>query len=76
MNLVQLTTAPDQITAETWRGLLEDEGVPAVVRAGDTSTFLGVSPYPCGILVAEDQLDRARKLLESRLGNVEEEPPV
>ena len=75
MKLALLTTAPNQITAETWRGLLDDEGIPAVVRGGDMSSFLGVSAYSCRILVAEDQLDRARKLLESRLSSDEEELP-
>ena len=57
-----LTTAPDQIVAEMWRDMLAKEGVPARVRPGDVSTFLGVSSYPCRILVAEDQLETAREL--------------
>ena len=57
-----LTTAPDQIQAEMWRDMLVKEGVPAVIRPGDTSTFLGVSVYPCRILVADDKLERAREI--------------
>ena len=64
MKLALLTTAPDQITAETWCELLEYQGVPAMVRAGDTSAFLGVSVYPCRILVAENHIHHARKILE------------
>ena len=68
MKWVDLATAPDQLHAEMWRDLLVEKGIPAVVRPGDTSTFLGVSAYPCRVMVAEDRLERARELIEPRLG--------
>jgi hypothetical protein len=60
---VYLATAPDQLVAEMWRDMLAEEGVAALVRAGDTSSFLGVSAYPCRLLVAEHQLERAEAVM-------------
>ena len=67
MSWVHLTTAPDQIVAEMWTGLLRNEGVSALIRPGDTASFLGVSAYPCRIIVRDHQLDHAREVLESQL---------
>ncbi len=68
MNWTYLATAPDQLVAEMWSGALRDHGIPATVRPGDTASFLGVSAYPCRILVDEERLDQAREVLESELG--------
>ena len=65
---VYLTTAPDQLTAEMWQELLRNENVPAMVRAGDTASFMGVSSAPCQLMVLEEHLQEARRLLENRLG--------
>ncbi len=65
---VYLTTAPDQITAEMWRELLRNQDVPAMIRAGDTASFLGVSGAPCRRMVPEERLQEARTLLEEHLG--------
>ena len=67
MKWVYLATAEDQIVAEMWRDLLINGGVPANIRASDTSTFLGVNNYPCRLQV---DLDRARELLEQHLGRM------
>lgn len=72
MRWVYLTTAPDQLQAEMWRDLLVEEGVPALVRGGDMSSFLGVSAQPCRIMVADDRVERAREVLGERL-NPEDE---
>ncbi len=66
--LVYLTTAPEQLTAEMWRELLHNEGIPAVIRAGDTASFLGVSNAPCRLMVPEERLQEARRLVEEHLG--------
>ncbi|MEE8204598.1 MAG: DUF2007 domain-containing protein [Dehalococcoidales bacterium] len=58
-----LTVAPDQLTAELWCELLLREDIPAVVNPGDTASFMGVSPLPCRLMVAEEYLERARQLL-------------
>ena len=66
--LVYLTTAPDQITAEMWQEFLRGENVTVVIRAGDTASFLGVTGAPCRMLVSEDTLEEARRVLEEQLG--------
>jgi len=68
MKWVYLASAPDQLTAEMWRGLLLDAEIAAIIRAGDTTTFLGVSPFPCRLMVREDDVARARGVLEEFLG--------
>ena len=65
---VYLTTAPDQLTAEMWRGLLNNEGIPAMVRAGDTASYLGVFAGPTRILVDAAALEEATRFLEEQLG--------
>ena len=65
---VYLATAPDQLVAEMWRDLLRGDGLPVVIRAGDTSSFLGVTGHPCRIMVQEDSLAEAREKLEGHLG--------
>ena len=65
---VYLTTAPDQLTAELWRGLLQEEGFRVMIRAGDTASFLGVTPAPCRLMVPEERLEEMRAFLEERLG--------
>jgi hypothetical protein len=65
---VTLTTAPDQIVAEMWREALVSEGVVAALRSGDTTSFLGVTLLPCRVVVADDDLARAKEILEDQLG--------
>ena len=67
MKWVLLTTAPDQLVAEMWRDLLKGEGVSALIRPGDTVSFLGVSTYPCRIMVRESELEEAREILAGHL---------
>lgn len=61
-------TAPDQTTAEMWRGLLEAAGVPSTLAPTDAVSFLGVSAAPCRVLVPEKLVKRARAVLEQQLG--------
>jgi len=68
LSWVYLATAPDQLVAEMWRDLLVGDGIAALVRSGDTASYLGVSAYPCRVLVREDDRERAKKTLEDRLG--------
>jgi hypothetical protein len=64
---VLVATAPDQITAESWRDLLVDENGPAHLQPGDTSSFLGVSGLPCGVMVPETLLGEAQGILNENL---------
>lgn len=68
MKWVNLVAAPDQLAAEMWSEHLTRRGVPTLVRAGDTASFLGVSAYPCRILVDDEYLDEARQILKEDLG--------
>ena len=67
-----LATAPDQLTAEMWKELLEGEGIPALVPEA-TFSFLGPSPVPCRLLVPEHRLEEAKAVLESLTAAPEEE---
>ena len=70
MNRVLLTTAPDQLVAEMWCELLRGEDVPAVIRPSDAmSSYMGVTVYPCRIMVWQDHLPRAREILGAHLGH-------
>ena len=64
MKWVLAATAPDQLMAEMWGGLLANSGIPFRLSPGDTSAFLGLSLRPCGIQVQEDRLEEARMVLE------------
>lgn len=66
---MHLATARDQLEAEIWCNRLGDEGVRAMIRPGDATSFLGVSPYPTRVQVLEEDLERARKVL----GNLPDE---
>lgn len=59
-----LVTAPDQLTAEMWREYLLKNDVPAMLRASDASSFLGLSWFPCRLMVPVEHLPRAHELLE------------
>jgi hypothetical protein len=64
---VPLTTAPDQLTAEIWRGLLESEGIPAMLAPGDAASYLGLAATPCRLLVPDAVLEVARRALDGEL---------
>jgi len=63
--LVAVATAPSQLVAEMWRGMLHEEGIPAVVQTSDGYAYLGALS-PCRVLVAAYQADEARALLDSQ----------
>jgi hypothetical protein len=60
-----LTTAPDQLTAEIWRDILVQEGIPAMINPEDSVSFLGVSSFPCRIMVASGYSKQAKEILAS-----------
>jgi hypothetical protein len=66
---VAIATAPGELVAEVWRGMLVEEGFSAAVSPGDTMTsYLGVTPLPCRVMVPEDQAEEARKVLAASFG--------
>jgi hypothetical protein len=60
-----LTTAPDQLTAEIWTDILNQNGVPAVINPQDAISFMGVSSLPCRIMVAYGYRQQAQDILDS-----------
>ena len=71
--IVELTSAPDQLTAEMWRDILLQEGVPTAINAGDVASFLGVSSWPCRLMVKAGDLVRARAILDDIDFNADDE---
>jgi hypothetical protein len=72
---VYLTTAPDQLTAEMWVELLSHQGIPAMIRPQDMTSFLGTSVLGCRLIVPKEHLEEARTALEDSLGEPEPDGP-
>ncbi len=64
---VEFATAPDQLTAETWAGLVRNEGCPCAVKS-DGIPFLGVSLMPVRLMAPEERAGEAQGILERFLG--------
>ncbi len=69
---IVLTTAPDQLTAEIWQDILRQQGIAAVVNPEDSVSFLGVSAFPCRIMVAPGDLGRGQEILAGLQAEEEE----
>ena len=63
MPWVLAATAPTQLLAELWAGLLDLEEIPTRVVPSDTSMFGGVMSLPCRLMVPDDRLSDAQALL-------------
>ncbi len=68
---MEFATAPDQLTAETWAGLVRNEGCPCAVKS-DGIPFLGVSALPVRLMAPEERVGEAVGILERFLGVDEE----
>ena len=68
-----LATAPDQLTAEIWKDILIQNGIPAMINPQDAISFMGVSSLPCRIMVAYGYRQKAKEVLDS-LQQPAEEP--
>ena len=62
-------TAPDQLTAESWLGLVRNAGIECKLQPGDTVAFLGVSGLPTRIMARSDYVENALTILNAYLGN-------
>jgi len=58
-----VATAPDQLSAEMWQELLEQEGIPSLLEPAGTFSFLGPSTSPCRVMVPDARLDEAKAIL-------------
>ena len=65
-------TAPDQLTAEMWRDLVQQAGIECAIRAGDTVSFLGLAAHPVRLVTRRGDLARARAALDAALGREED----
>ena len=63
MKWTSAATAPNQLTAEIWCDLLQEQGIPAVIEPRDAVSFLGISSRPCRVMVPEDRVEEARAML-------------
>ena len=59
---VEFATAPDQLIAETWAGLVRNEGCPCAVKS-DGIPFLGPSVMPTRLMAPEERVEEARGIL-------------
>ena len=64
MEWEKVAVAPDQLTAEMWREILLDQGIPTMIRPGDVTSFLGVSAMPVALLVPTDRVSEAKDVLD------------
>ena len=60
---VHLATAPDQLVAEVWVGMLQNAGLRAMIQPSDAVSFMGVTAYGCRVLTVDEDLEAARDLL-------------
>lgn len=60
----EAAVAPDQVVAEMWQEYLADQEVPSMLEPSDVVSFLGVSGNPVRLLVPEDLLEEAQRLID------------
>ncbi len=60
----EVIATTSQLTAELWQDYLQQQGIPVAILAGDTMSFLGVSPFPCRVMTTKEHAKRALELLE------------
>ncbi len=63
--IVEIAVAPNEITADMWRQVLEDEGIIVALKPGGAGFSFGSSALmEHFVLVREDQADRARSIID------------
>jgi hypothetical protein len=63
-NVVEIAVAPNEITADMWRQVLEDEGIIVALKPGGAGFAFGSSALmEHFVLVREDQAERARAII-------------
>lgn len=64
---ITLTTAPDEMIAESWREILTEEQIPSRLAPGDVSSIFGTAGLPVRLLVPTTFFDQANNLLTDTL---------
>lgn len=67
MEWVPIASVPQQI-GEMFQDLLWKEGIVSRLETVSPGSFLGVSPYPCRVLVRSEQADFAAAYLREVTG--------
>lgn len=63
-SVVEVAVAPNEITADMWRQVLEDEGIIVALKPGGAGFAFGSSALmEHYVLVREDQAERARAII-------------
>jgi hypothetical protein len=73
MNWKVLTTAPDQLIAESWCGLIRSAGIDCKLQPGDAVGFMGVSVFPVRIMVDAPNIEAAQSVLDTYIAPDDEE---
>ena len=62
--VIQVAVAPNEITADMWRQVLEEEGIIVALKPGGAGFSFGSSALmEHFVLVREDQAERARSII-------------
>ena len=74
-NVVEIAVAPNEITADMWRQVLEDEGIIVALKPGGAGFAFGSSALmEHFVLVREDQAERARAIIAELESSDDEDP--
>jgi hypothetical protein len=78
IDLVELQRVPDEVSGVMMKGILENNGIDAILRAAKIPWYNGIastwSTYYWGkILVPKGELERSRKILDEYLKSLEDE---
>jgi hypothetical protein len=73
MNWKVLTTAPNQLIAESWCGLIRSAGIDCKLQSGDAVGFMGVSTFPVRIMVRASDVESAQSVLDSFISGPDED---
>jgi hypothetical protein len=72
--VVEVAVAPNEITADMWRQVLEDEGIVVALKPGGAGFSFGSSALmEHFVLVREDQAERARSIIAELESSDEED---
>jgi hypothetical protein len=71
--LVHVATTPDESLATMWSGILENEGIHALIKSGDLTAayYMPSLLSSCEIHVIASQAEQAKKILEPLIRDTE-----
>ena len=80
LELVELQKVSDEVSGVMMKGILENNGISAILRAAKIPWYNGIastwSTYYWGrLLVPKEDLERSRKILDEYLSSIENENP-